>query len=257
MRRSKVMEYASMLTDVHGPRLTGSPNLRAAGEWARKTLPGPGARPGPPRALGALRARLEPGVLRGPRGQPAALLPGRLPQGLDARHRGPGLRARWSWCSSLAREEDLKAWEGKLKGKFVFFAPPRPAPPPFQAAAKRLTDEELADLAFESDPARQGPRLPGMGGGQGDGPARARAASRPRRRSCRSTCRRASRAPTARPAGEGDQRRGFVARRMKFLHRPGRAGRARAGAGRLGRLRRVERRSRATARSRRCCPRWC
>ncbi len=31
---SQIMRTLHMLTDVHGPRLTGSPNLRAAGEWA-------------------------------------------------------------------------------------------------------------------------------------------------------------------------------------------------------------------------------
>src|SRR5947208_3295651 len=33
MQRSQVMEIMSYLTDVYGPRLTGSPNTRAAGEW--------------------------------------------------------------------------------------------------------------------------------------------------------------------------------------------------------------------------------
>src|SRR4026207_888498 len=31
---SQVMRTLHMLTDVYGPRLTGSPNLKAAGEWA-------------------------------------------------------------------------------------------------------------------------------------------------------------------------------------------------------------------------------
>src|SRR5215468_3355371 len=34
-QHSAVMETLSWLTDVHGPRLTGSPSLRSAGEWAR------------------------------------------------------------------------------------------------------------------------------------------------------------------------------------------------------------------------------
>ena len=33
---SKVMDHAFYLTDVYGPRLTGSPGLKAAGEWAVK-----------------------------------------------------------------------------------------------------------------------------------------------------------------------------------------------------------------------------
>src|SRR3954465_1525857 len=38
LQRSKVMEIESYLTDVYGPRLTGSPNIREAGEWAQKTM---------------------------------------------------------------------------------------------------------------------------------------------------------------------------------------------------------------------------
>jgi len=30
--------HAHMLTDVHGPRVTGSPSLKAAGEWAIKEM---------------------------------------------------------------------------------------------------------------------------------------------------------------------------------------------------------------------------
>ena len=36
--RSQVMEITSYLTDVYGPRLTGSPNIRRAGEYARQKL---------------------------------------------------------------------------------------------------------------------------------------------------------------------------------------------------------------------------
>src|SRR5260370_2333364 len=36
--RSQAAESAIYLSDVFGPRLTGSPNFRAAGDWAMKTL---------------------------------------------------------------------------------------------------------------------------------------------------------------------------------------------------------------------------
>ncbi len=36
--RSQIMSTLHMLTDVHGPRLTGSPNLEAAGRWAIEQL---------------------------------------------------------------------------------------------------------------------------------------------------------------------------------------------------------------------------
>jgi carboxypeptidase Q len=35
---SKVMDHLFYLTDVHGPRLTGSPNFQAAADWAVKRL---------------------------------------------------------------------------------------------------------------------------------------------------------------------------------------------------------------------------
>jgi carboxypeptidase Q len=37
-QRSQVIETLAMLTDVDGPRLTGSPGLSAASEWSRDKL---------------------------------------------------------------------------------------------------------------------------------------------------------------------------------------------------------------------------
>src|ERR1700752_1574811 len=36
--RSQIMKTMHMLTDVYGPRLTGSPNHKAAAEWAIKQM---------------------------------------------------------------------------------------------------------------------------------------------------------------------------------------------------------------------------
>src|SRR5690349_21824936 len=38
LQRSQVMDTAWYLTDVHGPRLTNSPNIRAAAAWAARRL---------------------------------------------------------------------------------------------------------------------------------------------------------------------------------------------------------------------------
>src|SRR5215212_4959973 len=38
LQRSKVMEIESYLTDVYGPRLTGSSNIKEAADWAQKTM---------------------------------------------------------------------------------------------------------------------------------------------------------------------------------------------------------------------------
>src|SRR2546426_12304718 len=35
---SQIMRTLHFLTDVYGPRLTGTPSLKAAGEWAIKTM---------------------------------------------------------------------------------------------------------------------------------------------------------------------------------------------------------------------------
>ena len=38
LQRSKVMEIESYLTDVYGPRLTNSPEIKEAAEYAQKTM---------------------------------------------------------------------------------------------------------------------------------------------------------------------------------------------------------------------------
>ena len=50
MARSRILSTVHVLTDVYGPRLTGSPNLKAAGEWAIQQM----------REWGLANAHLEP-----------------------------------------------------------------------------------------------------------------------------------------------------------------------------------------------------
>src|SRR6516165_10855567 len=38
LKKSKAMETISYLTDVHGPRLTASPQIRSAAEWTKGKL---------------------------------------------------------------------------------------------------------------------------------------------------------------------------------------------------------------------------
>ncbi len=49
LAHSKIMEYASALTDDIGPRLTGSPNMAKANAWTRDQLT----------AMGSVNAHLE------------------------------------------------------------------------------------------------------------------------------------------------------------------------------------------------------
>ena len=50
LQHSQIMKTMHMLTDVYGPRLTGSPNLKQAGEWAAKQMT----------SWGLVNAHLEP-----------------------------------------------------------------------------------------------------------------------------------------------------------------------------------------------------
>src|SRR5712691_6952241 len=48
--QGQVMDHLFWLTDVNGPRLTGSPGLRTAADWAVRSL----------KSWGAARAEIEP-----------------------------------------------------------------------------------------------------------------------------------------------------------------------------------------------------
>ena len=143
LQRSKVMEIASYLTDVYGPRLTGSPNLRAAAEWAVKEM----------QDWGLTAAALEPWGRFG-RGWSNE----RFVAHMTAPTRSPIIGYPKAWTpgtagavsadavlAELGSDADLAAHRGKLKGKFVLVAPARPVAPIFAAQAQRYTDAELAD----------------------------------------------------------------------------------------------------------------
>ena len=79
MNHSQVMETLSTLTEVIGPRLTGSPNLKRANEWTRDQLQGWG--------LGTFRARLVPETIFGASHRAPKHPPHWLSQRLVARFR--------------------------------------------------------------------------------------------------------------------------------------------------------------------------
>jgi len=141
---SQVMDTASWLTDVYGARLTGSPNIKAAGDWAVKKLT----------EWGGQNARLETWgdfgtgwqntrfsatvVTPNPwtiLGAPKAWTPGTDgPVTADAVY------------APLATDADLERWKGKLKGKIVLAMPIREVKASFDPLAKRYTDDELKKL---------------------------------------------------------------------------------------------------------------
>src|SRR5262249_31151915 len=126
-------------------RLTGSPNIKNAEEWARKKLV----------EWGLSNARLE---AWGPFGRGWSL------EGFSANMTQPyfspliAFPKAWSPRTNgtiqgkaiyldVKNEADLEKYKGKLKGAIVLFAPPREVKAHFEPQARRATDEELLRLA--------------------------------------------------------------------------------------------------------------
>lgn len=154
-KNSKVMDNAFYLADVYGPRLTGSPNLQAAGEWAVKKM----------QEWGLKNTALEKW---GPFGRSwtctyfAAHLkePEYAPLIGFARPWSLGTNGPISGTPVLAvleREEDLAKWKGKLKGQIVLTAAMRPLTPIMTAQGRRFTDTELAQEGLAPDPSATSP----------------------------------------------------------------------------------------------------
>ncbi|MCI0387467.1 MAG: M20/M25/M40 family metallo-hydrolase [Acidobacteria bacterium] len=169
MQRSEVMETLSWLTDVHGPRLTNSPQYKAASEWAKGRLAG----------WGMQNASLE---AWGPFGRGWTL------EGFTANIVKPNFfpliayPKAWSPSTNGAvrgqvvyidakTADDLAKYKGKLKGAIVLIAPPREAQAHFRPEGTRMTDEQLLTLA-NADP----PTTGGGGNRRGGGSPEQRAA---------------------------------------------------------------------------------
>ncbi|HEX5108406.1 MAG TPA: M28 family peptidase [Vicinamibacterales bacterium] len=148
LNRSQVMDIASYLTDVYGPRLTGSPNIKAAGDWAVTTMKG----------WGLTNVGLEPwqnrrGFDRGwsndkfylaaiqPQAFPIAGTPSAWTPGTNGLVRGEVV------CVTGTTEAELAQFKGRLKGRFVITAPAPNVQAFFdQPLAVRQTTEQLDRL---------------------------------------------------------------------------------------------------------------
>lgn len=161
--RSRVMHIASMLTDLHGPRLTGSPTMRSGGEWVIEALRGWGIPTGRleswgPFGRGWTNQRMVAQVTA-PVPFPVIAYPAAWTPGTG----GPVVaEVAMVRIDSLA---DLARYRGQLRGKFVMTAPVRAVEPNWQPNARRLSDEQLAQMASAPPPAPPGGRGPGGQGG--------------------------------------------------------------------------------------------
>ena len=141
LKHSQVMATLSYLTDVIGPRLTGSPNMKRANEWTRDKLA----------AWGASNAHLEAWGLRSgrswslkrfsaqvvePQCIPLIGFPKAWSPGIDGT-----LEARVIYFDAKT-EADFAAYKGKLKGTIVLTSPVREVAARWEPLANRKTDSE-------------------------------------------------------------------------------------------------------------------
>ena len=151
--RSQVMEIESYLADVYGPRVTNSPNVRAAGEWTMGKMK--------EWQLTNVHEETWPfgrgwsnehtsAEMIAPRYFYLIAYPKVWTPGTNGSVTGDAVLV------PMAKEEDFAKYKGQLKGKFVLSDPTPPdLKPHFEPDAHRYTDAELADLANETIP---GPR---------------------------------------------------------------------------------------------------
>src|SRR5215510_2802321 len=153
LQRSKVMEIESYLTDVYGPRLTGSPNIKEAADYAQKSM----------KEWGLVNVHLETWAFgRGwqnqkmlamattPRAYPLIAYPKAWTPGTNGAVTGEAVIA------VVSEEKHFAEFHDKLRGKFVLVTAMRDVPAQFQAPGRRYTDEELTDLSKQPAAGRGG-----------------------------------------------------------------------------------------------------
>ncbi len=145
-QHSEMMEVLGYLTDVHGPRLTNSPDLREAagyveqklGSWELSNIHeetwGPFGR-------GWSNELIEANEIA-PRHFPLIAAPKAWTPGTNGPVTAGAIYAK------IEKEQDFSEYRGKLRGLFVLTAPTRAVDPQFAPPAHRYTDEELAALAL-------------------------------------------------------------------------------------------------------------
>jgi hypothetical protein len=163
LNHSKVMDIAFHMTDVAGPRLTNSPGLKKAQEWAVKQLT----------SYGLVNAKREPWGTKFGKGwevqknYAAITVPYyhaiiAIPKAWTAGTNGP-IKGEVVLMKADT-VTDLEKYKGKLAGKIVIFDAAGLPERAIRADMSRYTDEQLAEMAKAT--------LQGGGRGQGGGPRR-------------------------------------------------------------------------------------
>ncbi len=150
--KSKVMDTMFYLTDVYGPRLTNSPNFKAAGDWVVKRLEAYGLTNVKEEKWGPFGRSWQNKYYEGHMLEPqfASLngIPLAWSQGTNGSVSGEPMLAE------IRTDADMEKFKGKLRGKIVMISEVRDLPFPDQPDAKRYSTSELAELAEAPDPSR-------------------------------------------------------------------------------------------------------
>jgi carboxypeptidase Q len=158
MNRSEVMKTLSYLSDVIGPRLTASPNMKRANEWTKDQLTRWGLQNAHLEAWGpfgrgwSLR-RFSAQVVE-PQSIPLIAYPKAWSPGFDA-----PITADVVYIDAKT-EADLDKYKGQLNGKIILTTAPREVAAHFDALGRRMDEKELLALADAPEP-RPGGGRPG------------------------------------------------------------------------------------------------
>jgi len=170
--RSQVMEITSWLTDVYGPRLTGSPISKQAGDWTLAQFEKWGLANAHyewwgPFGRGWVNDRTSAQVVS-PVPFPVIAYPSAWSEGTS----GPVSGEVVIVPNTIRTALQFAPYRGKLEGKIVLSQPPREVPALFDAPADRYTQDELDRLAnpFPVGGRQGGGGFRGQGGQQGAPP---------------------------------------------------------------------------------------
>lgn len=152
---SKVMDTVGYLTDVIGPRVTGSPQMREANDWTRQRLESWGLANAHLEGFQFGRGwSLERAVVQMVKPSPATLLavPRGYTPGTDGPKRGKVVKVK------IESEADAEKYRGQLAGRIVLLGDPRDTANPEKAQFLRYSEQQLDDLSrFDVAPARRPP----------------------------------------------------------------------------------------------------
>ena len=158
--QSHVMEIASWMTDVYGPRLTGSPMLDKATDWAKSEL----------ESWGMSNVHLDEW---GPFGRGwqldgfsmHAMAPTYWPLIAYPKAWSPSVKGTGEVIYlDIKEEEDIAKYKGQLSGKFVMIDTIRDVKLPFDAMASRHDATTLLNMANAGEPTPR-PRRRNRAGG--------------------------------------------------------------------------------------------